>query len=147
MKLWDGSDKTRNNMIAEKWVELQQVHFNQGHHSKPDASDEHIVDFEVIKSKILVDQGGFQINLAIFTSYNQYLVYETLVQMQQGLTSVSTTKLLYHVYTTDCVKELLATQHFLPAENDGGGHELHEHSGKSKSRTIVALLSEVDPAK
>jgi hypothetical protein len=23
MKLWDGSDKTRNNMIAEKWVELQ----------------------------------------------------------------------------------------------------------------------------
>ena len=133
-------------MISEKWVELQQVHFNQGHHSKPDAVDEHIVDFEVIKSKILVDQGGFQINLAIFTSYNQYLVYETFVQLQEGLKTVSTTKLLYHVYTTDCVKELLATMHFLPAECNGE-HEMHEHSGKSQSRTIVALLSEVDPTK
>lgn len=99
----------------------------------------------MIKSKILIEQGGFQINLAIFTSYNQYLVYETVVQMQPGLKSLSTTKLLYHVYTTDCVKEILSTMHFLPA--DSGEHELHEHSGKSTSRTVVALLSEIDPTK
>jgi hypothetical protein len=113
MKLWDGSDKSRSNMISEKWVELQRVHFNQGHHSKQPDVEEHIVDFEIIKSKILIEQGGFQINLAIFTTFNQYLVYETVVTMQEGLKSVSTTKLLYHVYTPDCVTDLLATMHFI----------------------------------
>ena len=66
--------------------------------------------------------------------------------MQPGLKSVSTTNLLYHVYTTDCVKEILSTMHYLPA--DSGMHEMHEHSGgKTHSRTVVALLSEIDPAK
>ena len=58
--------------------------------------------------------------------------------MQPGLKSVSTTKLLYHVYTPDCVTNLLATMHFL-----NEGNESHVHTAaREQSRTVVAILTE-----
>ena len=69
MKLWEGSDKSRN-LITEKWLKLYEIHFNQ-----PNGEVEQIVDYEIIGSQIL--EGGFIIRLAIFTDFNQYLVYET----------------------------------------------------------------------
>jgi hypothetical protein len=30
MKLWEGSEKGRGNLIAEKWEKLYEIHFNQG---------------------------------------------------------------------------------------------------------------------
>jgi hypothetical protein len=136
MKLWDGSEKGRG-LIAEKWEKLYEIHFNQGHVKNPldHGEEEHIVDFEITKTE-LTEGGkkGFSITLVVFTSFNQYLVYQTDTTLQANLKTLSQTRKLYHVYTTDCVQSLLSSVSF----EDG-------YSSNKKSKTVVAILSEVNP--
>lgn len=128
MKLWDGSEKGRS-LIAERWDKLYEIHFNKG----ISGEEEHIVDFEVVKTKMIEGgKSGFSITLAVFTTFNQYLVYETTTTLLANLKTLSTTTLLYHVYTTDCVKSILSTVY-------GGTN------GGTSATTYVALVSEVDP--
>jgi len=54
-------------------------------------------------------KGGFSITLVVFTTFNQYLVYETTTALLANLKTLSTTTLLYHVYTSDCVKNILSS--------------------------------------
>jgi hypothetical protein len=50
LKLWDGSEKVEN-LIAEKWDKLYEIHFNQGHLNQNEPNEEeHIVDFSIIKT-------------------------------------------------------------------------------------------------
>jgi len=137
MKLWDGSEKDRG-LIAEKWEKLYEIHFNQGHIKNPQdkEEEEHIVDFEITKTAELTEAGkkGFSITLVVFTSFNQYLVYQTDTTLQANLKTLSQTRKLYHVYTTDCVQSLLSSVSF----EDGD-------SSNKKSKTVVAILSEVNP--
>lgn len=91
MKLWEGSEKGRGSLIAEKWEKLYEIHFNQGKVSEAEhGEEEHIVDFEVIKTQ-LVEGGknGFSITLAVFTSFNQYLVYQTTTSLLANLKTLS----------------------------------------------------------
>jgi hypothetical protein len=114
MKLWEGSENSRGSLIAEKWEKLYEIHFNQGKLAEAEhGEEEHIVDFEVIKTQ-LVEGGnnGFSITLAVFTSFNQYLVYQTTTSLLANLKTLSQTSLLYHVYTTDCVLNLLSSVSF-----------------------------------
>lgn len=135
MKLWDGSDKGRS-LIAEKWEKLYEIHFNQGHEKVDENEEEHVVDFEIIHTS-LIDGGksGFTINLAIFTSFNQYLVYETKTTLLAGLKSLSQTKLLYHVHTVECPLSILSTVF----------HHHHQAEKKNQEVVTLALMAEIDP--
>lgn len=54
MKLWEGSEKGRGSLIAEKWEKLYEIHFNQGKVAEAEhGEEEHIVDFEVIKTQLV----------------------------------------------------------------------------------------------
>jgi len=89
-----------------------------------------VIDFEVLKTQVLEGGNGFQINLAIFTSYYQYLVYETQTSLLANLKTLSQTKLLYHVFTPDSTISLLGSIHIARDQ-----------------RTVVAMMSEIDPLK
>jgi len=43
----------------------------------------------VVGSKLIDGGNGFQINVAIFTSFNQYLVFETQTTLLEGLKTLS----------------------------------------------------------
>lgn len=132
MKLWDGSDKSRS-QISEKWIKLFEVRFDQG---KTSEEPEHIVDYEVINSQLIEGGNGFLINLVVLTSFNQYLVYETQTTLLDNLKTLSQTKVLFHVFTQDCPLSLLASCQFnLPSIEKGA----------LGTRTVLALLTEVDP--
>lgn len=138
MKLWESTDKSRQ-QINEKWMKLYEVHFNQAKKNQgivdhDHSEEEHIVNYEIINCFTI--EGGFQVNLAIFTSFNQYLVFETQTTLLANLKTLSQTKLLYHMYTTDCTLQLLSCQHY-----SANG----EHPGGMGARTVLALLTEVDP--
>jgi hypothetical protein len=80
------------------------------------------VDFEVIKTQIVEGgKNGFSITLAVFTSFNQYLVYQTTTSLLANLKTLSQTSLLYHVYTTDCVLNLLSSVSFTRDSHASGG--------------------------
>ena len=72
MKLWEGSEKGRGSLIAEKWEKLYEIHFNQGKLAEAEhGEEEHIVDFEVIKTQLIEGgKNGFSLTLAVFTSFN-----------------------------------------------------------------------------
>lgn len=73
----------------------------------------------------------------IFTSFNQYLVFETETTLIENLKTLSSTRILYHVYTPDCPLRLLGSVQF---------HSEWSAAGQSVGqRTILALMSEVDP--
>lgn len=76
LKLWEGYDTHGlSSQAVEKWEKIYEVHFNQGKSHEPEEFEEHLVDFEIIKTE--AGQNSFTVNLAVFTSFNQYLVYET----------------------------------------------------------------------
>jgi hypothetical protein len=71
----------------------------------------------------------------VFTTFNQYLVYQTDTSLQAGLKTLSQTRLLYHVYTTDTLRSLLSSISF------------EDKTAKGKQKTVMAIMSEVNPAR
>ena len=99
-----------------------------------------MVNFEIISSNLIDGGNGFQINLVIFTSFNQYLVFETQTTLLENLKTLSQTKLLYHVYTTDCPVNLLGSINFQSEWSTSRGSE-------ANNRTVIALMTEVNPSR
>lgn len=132
------------NQVTEKWEKVYEIHFNQGKHADDHVHDEHIVDFEIIHSSITDNGNGFQIKLALYTSFNQYLVYETHTSMLAGLKSLTSTKLLFHAYTTDNLIQLLGSVHF-ESEWSSSMSTKNKSFPVGKNKTVLALMTEVDP--
>ena len=142
LKLWESKDKSRSQII-EKWEKIYEIHFNQAGTSVKDATnleEEHLVNFEIISSNLIDGGNGFQINLVIFTSFNQYLVFETQTTLLENLKTLSQTKLLYHVYTTDCPVNLLGSINFQSEWSTSRGSE-------ANNRTVIALMTEVNQSR
>ena len=97
MKLWE----EKRSQIAEKWEKLFEIQFEKGE------ENEQIVDFEILNAKTF--DGGFNIYLAVFTNFNQYLVYETETILVNGLKTLSQYKLMYQKQSTDSLIKILRT--------------------------------------
>ena len=90
------------------------------------AENENIVDFDIIGSKIV--ESSFYIYLAVFTSYNQYLIYETETSLMNNLKALSSYKLIYSKITTDSLLKVLGS-----------------YNGYEDNKSVLAILTEVDP--
>ena len=119
LKLWE----EKRNQIAEKWEKIFEIKFNEGE------EHEQIVDFEILDSFVLPE--SFKIRLVIYTNHNQYLVYETETTLNENFKTTSSTNLLFQRYTTDNVHRILGSY----------------NSFENEEKTVLALLSEVDPNK
>ncbi len=85
------------------------------------------MDFEIIGTKII--DGGFNIYLAIFTNFNQYLVYETDTILMNNLKTLSQYKVVYQKFSTDCHLRTLG----------------YFNNFEDQNKVVLAIMSEVDP--
>ena len=52
------------------------------------------MDYDIINSQLIDGGNGFRVNLAVFTNFNQYLVFESDTTLVANLKILSSTKLL-----------------------------------------------------